>query len=184
VAPFRRGKNDRLAAVVLISGVISAPCLAQERLPDPEVGPKSRTVSLVAGLGNSVGGFGASIEKYFAQTRLSAFVGLGYIPEVDDYPSGVAGAVGIRGYTGGRKHRGFAELSVSPIAVERFWSRRERDGAFLYGPSVQAGYQLLTTGGFTFLISAGVGYVLGVSAQSAATQAVGGLGFGYTWQRY
>jgi hypothetical protein len=80
------------------------------------VGP--RTVTAVAGIGNAMGWFGLQVERYFARERFSAFAGLGYtLADVEGDPSGATFAVGARGFTGGLKHRGFLELSISQIAI-------------------------------------------------------------------
>jgi len=60
-----------------------------------------------------MGWLGAQGERYFAHARRSIFLGLGYMPDVDgDDTSGLAAAAGIRGYTGGDRHRAFLELSL------------------------------------------------------------------------
>jgi hypothetical protein len=138
--------------------------------------PGIRDVTVLTGVGNSMGWFGAQGEKYFAADRLSVFAGLGYTPDVDGNPSGITVAGGVRGFTPGAKHRGFVELSVSQVAVQYGVERR------LYGPGLQAGWQFATRGGFTLLTSAGLGYI---PAKGVAEpfQLLLGLGLGYTWRR-
>jgi hypothetical protein len=138
--------------------------------------PGPRQATLLTGVGNSLGWFGAQGETYFAGDRLSAFAGLGYTPNMDGNPSGVTLAGGLRGFTGGHTHRGFLELSVSQIAVG--YGEHVR----LYGPGLQAGWQYVTRGGFTVMASGGVGYIL-VSNISEPVQLLLGLGLGYTWRR-
>ena len=111
--------------------------------------------------------------------RISAFGGLGYTPSVDVYdPEGITLAAGVRGYTAGLKHRGFAEASACQVGIV---SDPERPRRF-YGPCGQLGYQFASRGGFTLLASFGVGYALG--AESYRNRALGLLGFGlgYTWR--
>ncbi len=50
--------------------------------------PPPRWFTLLTGVGNSVGWFGAQGERYFVGDRLSVFGGLGYTPDVDANPSG------------------------------------------------------------------------------------------------
>ena len=78
-----------------------------------------RVVTVTAGVGNAMGWFGAQGERYFRPGRVSAFVGAGWTPSLDQYePSGPTFAAGLRGYTAGFKHRGFLEASVSQIFTE------------------------------------------------------------------
>lgn len=146
------------------------------RLPPPQ---PTRTFTMTLGLGNSMGWLGMQGERYFHAERLSVFAGIGYIPSTDaDYDSGVALAFGLRGYTPGRHHRGFLELSFSQLAVAR--EPFEDD---LYGPGLQAGYQLATSGGFTIMASLGAGYAIDAPSGASRVDGTFGLGFGYTWRR-
>ena len=109
-----------------------------------------------------MGWFGAQAERYFTHGRLSAFGGLGYTPRVDAFdPEGVTLAAGVRGYTAGLKHRGFAEASLCQVGV---LSDPEHPSRF-YGPCAQLGYQFASRGGFTLLLSLGVGYAVGAMAR-------------------
>ena len=82
-------------------------------------------------------------------------MGAGYTPEIDaGDPSGPTFAAGLRGFTPGDKHRGFLELSISQLALV-YGSAKERRR--LYGPGLQAGYQFVTAGGFTLMLSLGLG---------------------------
>jgi hypothetical protein len=151
--------------------VLWAPALAAQSDP-----PGMRGVTVLTGVGNSLGWFGAQGERYFAGDRMSLFAGLGYTPDVDGNPSGVTLASGLRGYTRGDKHRGFLELAVSQIAIQSGIERR------FYGPGLQAGWQFVSRGGFTVMTSAGLGYIPAESV-SAPVQLLIGLGLGYTWRR-
>lgn len=168
------------AALVLLSlGLPSA-------LPGQAVGDSmrvpSRIATLTAGLGNAMGWFGLQGERYFSGERLSAFLGVGYTPSVDPGdPSGVTFAAGFRGFTAGLKHRGFLEASVCQImTVTSFVEESYR----LYGPCLQAGYQFASRGGFTAMVSLGLGYAPGdVPEGASAVEGLIGLGLGYTWRR-
>jgi hypothetical protein len=156
---------------------IPASSTAQTAAPSPIPLP---VVTLTGGVGNAMGWFGVQGERYFSQGRLSAFGGLGYTPERDTYaPSGVTVAVGMRGYTAGRKSRGFAELSACQVATLSDPVEPKR----FYGPCAQLGYQFASRGGFTFLVSTGVGYALGTADVGNRAQALVGLGLGYTWRQ-
>ncbi len=85
----------------------------------------------------------------------------------------------VRGYTSGRRHRAFLEVSVSLLVVEQ--SCAGACGRY-YGPGAEVGYQLLTSGGFTLLASVGVGYAPSVPEGESKGAAMLGLGLGYTWR--
>ena len=140
-----------------------------------------RVVTVTAGLGNAMGWFGAQGERYFGPDRLSAFVGAGYTPSLDQYePSGLTSAAGLRGYTAGFKHRGFLEASVSQIFTE---SNALEPGRRLYGPGLAAGYHFASRGGFTLMTSLGLGYAPGVDDGHTKVAGLVNLGLGYTWRR-
>ena len=160
--------------------LVSLPAAGAAQTPEP--GPRNWT--LQAGVGNSFGWFGLNVEKHLTGERFSVFGGLGYSPEPDDNDepsdaSGVAVAAGVRGFTPGRKHRGFLELSISQVAVETNCTGCAR----LYGPGIQAGWHYTATGGFTLLLSAGLGFALGADEpQANVVQPMFGFGLGYTWR--
>jgi hypothetical protein len=140
-----------------------------------------RIVTVTAGIGNAMGWLGAQGERYFAQERLSAFVGLGYTPSIDPGdPSGPTVALGVRGFTTGVKHRGFLALSVSQLLIERGGGEDPRR---LYGPGLEAGYQFASRGGFTLMVGLGLGYAPGVPEGESKVSSMAELGFGYTWRR-
>jgi hypothetical protein len=159
----------RQAAVALVLAALAPPLAAQADVPGV------RTVTVLTGVGNSMGWFGGQAERYFGD-RFSVFAGLGYTPPIDGVPSGITGAGGARIFTGGVKHRGFLELSVSQIAVESGIDRR------YYGPGLQAGWQFVSRGGFTLMASGGLGHIL-ANDVSYPVQPILGLGVGYTWRR-
>ena len=57
------------------------------------------------------------------------------------------------------------------------------EGERLYGPGLQAGYQFVSRGGFTVMVSLGLGYAPGVPEGESEVGGMGGLGLGYTWRR-
>jgi len=151
----------------------------QEVAPNPSVARRIATVT--AGVGNTMGWFGLQAERYFAQERLSAFLGAGYTPSIDQGdPSGPTFAVGLRGFTAGIKHRGFLALSVSQLFVESGFSENPRR---LYGPGLEAGYQFASRGGFTVMAALGVGYASGVPEGESEFGGMLEFGLGYTWRR-
>ena len=140
-----------------------------------------RTFTVTAGVGNAMGWLGAQGERYFGPDRLSAFVGAGYTPSMDQgEPSGPTFAAGLRGYTAGFKHRGFLEASVTQIYTE---VNGLEPGRRLYGPGLTAGYQYAARGGFTLMASLGLGYAPGVDDGHSKVGGLANLGFGYTWRR-
>ena len=168
-----------LARALLLAATLAAPApavaqAAPGELPEP-------VVTVTAGLGNAMGWFGAQAERYFSHGRLSAFGGLGYTPRVDAFdPEGVTLAAGVRGYTAGLKHRGFAEASLCQVGI---LSDPEHPSRF-YGPCAQLGYQFASRGGFTLMLSLGVGYAVGAMADlHHRGQGLAGFGLGYTWRR-
>jgi len=50
-----------------------------------------------------------------------------------------------------------------------------------YGPTVQVGYQRVSDGGFTFSLSAGIGFVLD-SSFTYTVELAAGAGIGYSWR--
>lgn len=140
-----------------------------------------RVVTVTAGVGNAMGWFGAQGERYFGLDRLSAFLGAGYTPSLDQgQATGPTFAAGLRGYTAGFKHRGFLEASVSQIFAE---VTSGESGRRLYGPGLAAGYQLVSRGGFTLMVSLGLGYAPGMDEGESKVGGLANLGLGYTWRR-
>jgi hypothetical protein len=141
--------------------------LAQTRTP---------TVTLMAGLGNVVGGLGAGAEYYFAGGRLSAGAGLGYWPSESLCDHGtLSGAGALRGFIGTR-HRGFLELSYSLLAISCSFGTDEIDRH--YGPGLSAGYRYIGSDGFTFTFGLGVGE----GPDEVGSEVIGFIGLGYSWQ--
>lgn len=166
----------RIAPVVALLVCGSPPALMAQ-----DAGVPQRIATVTAGLGNTMGWLGLQGERYFARERLSAFVGLGYTPGIDQGdPSGPTFALGVRGFTTGVKHRGFLALSVSQLFVE---NGPADDRSRLYGPGVEAGWQFASRGGFTVMLGVGVGYAPGMPDGESAVGSMIELGLGYTWRR-
>ncbi|HEX2451487.1 MAG TPA: hypothetical protein VHJ69_10110 [Gemmatimonadales bacterium] len=72
-------------AVALLLLVAHAPMVASQD------GPGSRRVTVLTGVGNSLGWFAGQAERHFGD-RFSIFAGLGYTPSIDGTPSGITTA--------------------------------------------------------------------------------------------
>lgn len=179
-----------LAIVVLTAAAGRLPAQdARQPRQDRESPPPVATVT--AGVGNSMGWLGAQGERYLARGRLSLFGGVGYTPEIDPGdPTGITFAGGLRGYTGGERHRGFLELSGSQVAVQTLRQSGSGTGnggqtlesKRLYGPGLQAGYQYMARSGFTAMVSGGAGYAVDATGSANEIQAMLNVGVGYTWR--
>jgi hypothetical protein len=168
----------RLAPVMLLLSLpVALAAQAPERFPHRPV----RVATITAGTGNALGWLGLQGERYWARDRVSTFIGAGYTPEIDPGdPSGPTFAAGVRAFTPGYKHRGFLELSVSQLALVTGPPQERRR---LYGPGLQAGYQFVSAGGFTAMLSLGLGYAADVPEGESEVGGMGGLSLGYTWRR-
>lgn len=152
-----------MASIVAIN-----PAAAQERRP---------VAALTAGLGNTLGGLGAGVERYLARSRVSLSAGLGYWPTGSLCDRGTfSGAAAARGFIGSR-HRGFLELSYSLLAISCTFTGDIIDRH--YGPGLSLGYRYTGSDGFTFTAAGGVGDVPG----EFGTEPLILLGLGYTWHR-
>lgn len=169
-----------MRGLVLLLGVLGLPeCLRGQSEPTVPVS-SPRVVTVTAGTGNALGWFGIQGERYWGRERFSVFLGAGYTPAIEDYPSGPSFAAGVRGFTPGYKHRGFLELSLSQLVLV---SGPPEVRGRLYGPGLQAGYQFVSAGGFTLMVSLGLGYAPDVPEGESEVGGMGGLSFGYTWRR-
>jgi hypothetical protein len=168
---------QRLAGLALLVLVVHPVLAAQERADSAR---PERRATVTGGIGNSMGWYGVQAERYFATERLSGFLGLGYTPSTDGSDSGPTFAAGLRGFTGGFRHRAFLELSLTQVFVE---TDLYEDPGRLYGPGLQAGYQFVSRGGFTLMASAGVGYSPAVPEGETSFGGLVGVGLGYTWRR-
>ena len=173
-------RRTAVLALLLVSGLPALPVAAQEVAESPA--PLRRVATLTGGVGNAMGWVGLQGERYFAAERLSAFVGAGYTPSIDEgTATGLTFALGLRGFTPGVKHRGFLALSLSQLYVEqRFDGNSARR---FYGPGLEAGYQFASRGGFTIMAALGLGYAPGVPEYHSKVGGLFELGLGYTWRR-
>lgn len=174
------GPNSRpvaIAAVLLMAlmPVSVAPTAAQDDSPPG--------FAALIGVGHDMGWFGAQAEGY-VRPGLAIFGGLGWTPEIrDDTPTGPTFAFGVRQYVGSARHRGFLEANVSQVLV--ITADSVSSGDRFYGPGLQAGYSFVSQGGLSALVSAGLGYAVGLDpAQEGDDFALlFGLGVGYTWRQ-
>jgi hypothetical protein len=183
----------RTVACVLFSVAVSTVAVAQDpapaRTPPPPLG--TRKITVLAGGGVAVAGSGLQAEAYFDGDRFSALAGVGYSYEIEDgedddlvSASGVGLAGGLRVYTDGRVHRGFLELAYSPIGYETAFEGFPQDRLrLMYGPSLQAGWQMTRPAGFTLVLAAGVGHARATDDVEGFTDAVAFIGLGKTWRR-
>ena len=169
-----------MRSLIILAFALVLPARAEAQAPVET--PASRLITVTAGSGNSMGWYGLQGERYLRSDRFSVFGGIGYVPEFEPGDaSGVAFAGGLRTFTGGTRHRGFLEFSVSQLT--RHLACFE-DCHTYYGPGVQAGYQFVARRGLTMLAALGVGYAPGIpDGESKVVFGTGGLGMGYTWRR-
>lgn len=160
-------------AFALVSLGLAVPLAAQA----PE-----RQFTVLAGIGNSLGWFGGSLEAYLGSGRLTAYAGLGYTPSLESGdPSGVTLAGGLRYYTRGSRHRGYLEGGVGQIAIDSPGDA-SISGKRYYGPMAMVGYQHVGGSGFTQQLGVGIGFVTGADEVVAQTAyPVFTIGLGYTW---
>jgi hypothetical protein len=155
-------------AIALVS-LLAGPAESQAPVRQP-------VVSLTGGLGNTLGGLGAGLEYYFAKSRVAASLAGGYWP-TDVCASTFSGAVALRGFTGGRHHRGFLEGSYSLVEVACSVAGGQYEHH--YGPGISAGYRYISEGGFTVTAGAGVADPSGETGAEALIL----LSLGYTWRK-
>lgn len=176
----------RMRLIFVIFSLVAAGALADEAPPVAEQRVVRRG-ALVIGDGSSIPGTGLSAERYVAQGQFSVVGGVGYIlPSRDGRgASGFGIAGGLRAYTSGRVHRGFAEMSFSPVAVEVAPEGSRLSGkAFSYGPGVSLGYSLVKPRGLTFWLCAGVGRAVTGPSYVHGTEPLLTIAFGRTWVRH
>jgi len=132
------------------------------------------------------GWIGGQVEGYLARGRVSGFGGAGYVPNVvGDGGDGLAGALGLRGFTSGLRHRGLLEVSLTVLSVSSSstFGGDVVDESRNYGPGVAAGYRFMSEGGFTTTLTLGVGLDddrLDLGSEGRSAQATLGIGLGYT----
>ena len=170
---------------LLLTALLILPTRAMSATPDDRATPPARVATLLGGVGNAMGWLGVQGERYVGTGRLALFAGLGYVVGVQErQATGVAVAAGVRAYTQGIRHRGFLELSISQVAAEIApEGSATRGEARPYGPGLQVGYQYVSRGGFTVLLSGGLAYAINPTPNESHVQSMVGIGFGYTWRR-
>jgi hypothetical protein len=163
-------------AALLVAGPAIA--TAQDRS-----GPGTPGVTVLIGIGNDFGWLGLDVAAYL-NPRLALFAGLGYTPAADPGdPEGLTVAGGVRGFTPGLRHRGFLEIGVTQVAVETSLTPLAGvRGRRIYGLGAQGGYQFVSRGGFTGLLSTGLGYCLREPVTGSRFQVLFGLGVGHTFR--
>jgi hypothetical protein len=184
---------NRTVALAVLWCAVSVAAVAQEATParTPPSPLGSRKLTVLAGGGPATASSGVQVETYLKGDRFSAFAGVGYSYELDEddgepvaSASGGGVAGGLRVYTDGRIHRGFLEAAYSPIGLELAPVGFPQDDLrLMYGPSLQAGWQMTRPGGFTLVLAAGVGHARSTDFVEGFTDPVAFLGLGKTWRR-
>ncbi|MGH7539730.1 MAG: hypothetical protein ACRELC_01905 [Gemmatimonadota bacterium] len=163
--------------------VVACPVSAQERVvvdeprdvaTDGQVagGPSRRDLSIVLGLGHSVGGLGGQVEVSVADSRLALYGGIGYTAALDPGDAqGLGGAAGVRWYAARSRsghHHLLGELAFSLVKIRGGTVEFTPEGRALlveggpfFGPAAQIGHRYTADGGFTTLGTIGVGYAVG-----------------------
>lgn len=162
-------------ALAMSLALLPGPAAAQDRETQATLG-----VTLLAGLGNDFGWLGTQVSAP-VRPRRALFAGVGYTPALDEGdPSGITFAAGLRGFSRGTRHRGLLEIGVTQIVVETSVTPLAGvRGRRLYGPSAQLGYQYISRGGLTALVTVGVGYTVSSPLNGSRFQPAIGLGLGY-----
>jgi hypothetical protein len=154
-----------LRTLLVVTTWAASPLLAQDT--DFEA-PGDPRLTVMAGLGNTFGGLGGTVEYRFSR-QASVVGGLG-----TGLHYGVEAAGGLRLFTPGLRHRAFLEAVYAPMAVSLGFA----DERVYYGPGLTAGYGYTAASGFSALIGFGVGWAHAVRSWELA----GNLGVGYTWR--
>ena len=102
----------------------------------------------------------------------------------DEVDGVVVGALGIRAFTSGNRHRGLLEVSLSALSssvLSTFGGGEILD--INYGPGIAVGYQFIGDGGFTTMLTGGIGLDdEELDPQGSKLQPTVGIGLGYTWR--
>lgn len=171
------------ASALLALPAVSVAQARQETQPDSLATPH---VTVTAGMGTSMGWYGAQTEWYVWPGRLSVFGGLGYTFRVmAGHPEGLTYAGGARLYTRGVKHRGFVALVVGQLVTtvnDSPFPGGTAVGERHYGPALMGGYQRIADTGFTFVVALGIGYAPPTHESGSLVTPALDLGFGYTWR--
>lgn len=178
---IRVGPRQVAALVLTASAVLSGAGPAAAQQP-----ATTRTVTVAAGVGTSVGWYGVQLEPYLLGGRASLVLGAGYTPELTDGdPSGATFAVCARAYTSGVKHRAlgglcYAQIVTTTARLGPTTIEAERH----YGPALLVGYQYTAASGFTVLAAGGIGIAPDAPGDdSSPIFPALDLAVGYTWRR-
>ena len=93
--------------------------------------------------------------------------------------------MGTRAFTAGSRHRGLLEVSLSVLSntVSSTFGGEILDESRNYGPGIAVGYQFIGDGGFTMMLTGGVGLDdQKLDPQGSKLQPTLGIGLGYTWR--
>lgn len=154
--------------------------------PLSSAGQGAPKATVLGGFGNALGWFGGQLEGYVARGRLSGFAGLGYMPNLlNDAGDGLAGALGVRAFTAGTRHRGLLEVSLTALStsVSSTFGGGVLDVDRSYGPGLAAGYQFVGEGGLTILLTGGAGLDdQALDPEGSRVRPTLGIGLGYTWR--
>jgi hypothetical protein len=128
--------------------------------------------------------FGIQGEYYLHRGRFSLFGGAAYLvpdSQEPDVPNETVFTGGGRVFTGGFRHRGFAELSYGPqLLILEVTGDGGRHWSMDYGPNLILGYQHVANRGLTFMAAGGVGTHRWMGDRSWSFELR--LGAGYTWR--
>ena len=158
------GPAAGLVALAVVVGSLPPKADAQAVAQEPSA-PRA---AVTAGMGVSYAGLmGVLGELYLGHPKLSALVGAG--GSMGNWTCQCGGvSLGLRGYTGGSKHRLYVD-----VATAYFAGRGDEER---WVPAILAGYANVAPSGFT--LNAALG--LGRGVDRTIVPAVN-IGFGYTW---
>lgn len=146
----------------------------------------SPRLAVSAGLGNTFGGLGATVEAFLAEARVSIVGGAGWVPS--GFGFGDAGghasyALALRGFLGKSRLRGYAEAAWSS-----YGRTTTHDGIFGEAVDSEIHYGLGLSGGLHVLIPGGFSMIAGLgkftsTEQPGETGTVLNVGLGLTFPR-
>ena len=188
--PHERGRfgpeRSWPSVLLLALALLCVPLVgAAQEAPPPAGGEvrESPSVTVLGGVGLSMGWFGGQVSVYALDGRLSGYAGAGYTPDNGEgHPAGAAFAVGARAHSAGPKHRWFAGLGYGLLMTVSEIRPGPDVGERVYGPALLGGYQYTAGSGFTALAGVGVGYSGASDLADQDLVPTLDLGFGYTWR--
>ena len=146
-----------------------------------ELEPPRLAVS--AGVGQTFGGFGATVEAFVAQSRVSFVGGAGWVPSLLLGDGHASYALAVRGFLGSGRLRGYAEAAWSS-----YGSTTRLGGITGGGLRSEIHYGLGLSGGLHVLIPRGFSVIGGLgkftsSEQASGAATVANVGLGITFPR-